>query len=411
MRRFWARTRLRNTALGVLVAVVAGGGWLTLRDGGGSGGSGHLAENRSQVQRACKGALPARELSGLVPGDSPGRVREYGTMLDPGRQSRSLLDCTLDWGDGRRIAVHAEALLSEVPQKLRADELAGLGGPHLYAAPGITGQYGPHGGWLVTECLGGLRGRARETTDLYVTATVAPGTDRGWDRSALTTLRTAVHVANTITREQGCGGDPLPRPESIVAVSDDDGRGRSQRSCDWIGVAGSLPVAEGAWTTVGDQQDSPVLNACESHWTEGEDPGRPERWEVSGVSAASWSGALGRSAYDEYEGSGAVPGWDLPAGGERPGSSGDEEIDGAASDPRLALWARSVCDGGPTYHRVSVSPEIGVVGRVVLKRADRERLSQTARTVLDRYLAAEHGWPRTAHCRDTTLLGEVEEWH
>lgn len=407
MRRFWARTRLRNTVLCVLAAALAATGWLVLRDGRDREG-GHLAENTRQLREACKGALPLRELRDLVPDDSPGRLRAYGTMLDARRHSRTLLDCRLEWGDGRAVSVRAEALLSEVPQELRADDLTGGGGPHLYAAPGVTGQYGDRGGWLVTECLGGLRGRARESTDLYVTAGVTGAGRDGWEASALRSLRTAVHVANTVAREQGCGGDPLPRPARIVAVSDAENDQRGQRSCDWM-RPDTLPVAGGTWSTAGDQQQSPRLNACESRWLSA-DYRRPERWEVSGVSAASWSGVLGRTAYDSYEGSGEVPAWEPPAGGRERDRDG-EEIDAEASDPQLALWARSVCDGGPTYHRVSVTPEIEVRARVELGRADRERLSRAARTVMDRYLTAEHGWPRTAHCRDTTMLGEVEEWH
>ncbi|MER7000796.1 hypothetical protein ABT342_34675, partial [Streptomyces sp. NPDC000410] len=59
------------------------------------------AANLDQLERACAGLLPGEQLRGFVPGNSAGALEEYGTMLDPGQESRALLDCTLSWGPGR----------------------------------------------------------------------------------------------------------------------------------------------------------------------------------------------------------------------------------------------------------------------------------------------------------------------
>ncbi|MEK8172643.1 hypothetical protein NKH77_36265 [Streptomyces sp. M19] len=74
------------------------------------------------------------------------------------------------------------------------------------------------------------------------------------------------------------------------------------------------------WTTLGDLQESPVLSACSGQWdraAEGGDAKRPERWRVVGADAASWSGVLGRTAWDAYE---RGPGARVGTGDEDPGA-------------------------------------------------------------------------------------------
>ncbi|MGW4074207.1 hypothetical protein ACWELB_11920 [Streptomyces asiaticus] len=447
MRGLWGRVWQRRTPLVVLMAVVGiAGALLATRDSGG----GHLAANRAQLRKACDGTLPYGDLERLVRDERPGELRQHGTMLAPGQESRSLLDCSLSWGDGHGVTVHAEALVSDVPEAVETrDLLEPAGGHGTFVAPGTTGQYGKRGAWLVADCLGGLGGRVRPTTDLYVTARVTDGTDgtdgtEGTDgtdstddatagsgkpdrATALLGFRTAVHVANALTKAQHCGSGPLTTPTAVVDTDETHGApGQGLRKCEWIDGSSLPGVASGSWTTLGDLQESTGLSACAGEWdaekNAGERP-RPKQWQVTEVEAASWSGILGRSAYDSYEREGHVPGWGAEDDG-RPSEAGSEtdadrgvrqedRVSSYAGRPQLALWARSVCGGRTTYHRVAVLPEIRLEDgeTAVIGGKDRARLFTAARTVLDRYLDADDGWPASAKCRDTKVLGEVEQWH
>jgi hypothetical protein len=429
---------LRCATLFVLITALVTGAVIAI----GNKGGGHLAANRDQLRKACDGALPYADLERLVRDARPGELRQHGTMLAPGQDSRSLLDCSLSWGGGNGVTVHAEALVSGVPQGMETRQILTPGPGGTFTAPGTTGRYGARGAWLVADCLGGLDGRVRPTTDLYVTAKVTDGSageTAGADRTtALTGFRTAVHVANAITRAQRCGGPPLDSPAQVVASAGDrGGRGSASRRCDWISPSSVPGLRPGAWTTLGDAQDSTALSACTGDW----DPDarrnagvKPRDWQLTGVEAASWAGVLGRSAYDSYEREGHVPGWGADEG-NRLAETGSPETDASDADadagaesgdrdrvdrvpsylthPQLALWARSVCGGRVTYHRVSVLPQLHIPDgeTVPLGPARRAALSETADTLLARYLGAEDGWPKTAGCRDTKVLGEVEEWH
>lgn len=453
MRRLWACVWLRHTALVVLVTALVAVFVVVNRDSDG----GHLAANRAQLRKACDGTLPYADLKRFVRDGRAGELSQHGTMLEPGRTSRSLLHCELSWGDGYGVTVHAEALVSDVPEGMETEDL--LGTAHTdgtYVAPGTTGQYGRRGAWLVTECVDGLRGRVRPTTDLYVSALVTDGdheADSAAEReertraeraAALTGFRTAVHVANAITEAQGCGSAPLKAPTEVLDTyesHDDSGDWRSERieepgrdlrKCGWINSRSLPGVMPGAWTTLGDLQESRMVDACQGTWdseAEKNDGSHPADWQVTGVEAASWAGILGRTAYDSYEREGHVPGWGVsqnqgkPAGGGKgdddgkaggtDGAQGEDRISSYIDDPQLALWARSVCGGRDTYHRVSVIPSILIEdgASATLGAKDRAKLSRTARTALDRYLSAPDGWPKSAGCRDTKVLGEVEEWH
>ncbi|MFI0814312.1 hypothetical protein ACH4TX_08745 [Streptomyces sp. NPDC021098] len=426
------RAWLRYATLFALITALVTGAVIAI---GGNGG-GHLAANRDQLRRACDGALPYGDLEGLVRDARPGELRQHGTMLAPGQDSRSLLDCSLSWGGGNAVRVHAEALVSDVPQGMETRQIVNPGPGGTFTAPGTTGRYGARGAWLVADCQDGLDGRVRPTTDLYVTARITDGSAGGAGdadrRTALTGFRTAVHVANTITRAQRCGGPPLNPPSQVVATAPDRGgyqggglTGPASRRCDWISPSSVPGLRPGAWTTRGDAQDSTSLSACTGDWDPDARPNQgetPQEWQITGVEAASWTGVLGRSAYDSYEREGHVPGWGADeenrlAQAEPPGNedAGDrvDRVPSYLTHPQLALWAQSVCGGRVTYHRVSVLPRLRIPDgeTVPLGPERRAALSETAHTLLARYLGAEDGWPKTAGCRDTKVLGEVEEWH
>ncbi|WP_457496868.1 hypothetical protein [Streptomyces sp. SS8] len=73
----------------------------------------YLRANRAQVRKACAGLLPAAHLDPFLPRDSAVTHGQYGTLLDPGHESRAFIDCRLDWtGDGgngdRSVHMRAE---------------------------------------------------------------------------------------------------------------------------------------------------------------------------------------------------------------------------------------------------------------------------------------------------------------
>ncbi|WP_055547588.1 hypothetical protein, partial [Streptomyces sp. NBRC 110028] len=341
------RAWLRYATLFVLITALVTGAVIAI----GAQGGGHLAANRDQLRKACDGVLPYGDLERLVRDARPGQLEQYGTMLAPGQESRSLLDCSLSWGGGNEVTVHAEALVSGVPQGMRTRQLIGPGPGATFTAPGTTGRYGARGAWLVADCLGGLDGRVRPTTDLYVTAKVTDGRAAeagGADATtALTGFRTAVHVANAITRTQHCGGPPLDPPARVVATAPGQGgaglTGAAARRCDWIGPSSVPGLRAGAWATRGDGQDSPSLSACTGDWDPDARTGAgvaPREWQITGVEAASWAGILGRSAYDSYEREGHVPGWGadeenrlVDAGSDDAGTDDPGAGDAGTDDP------------------------------------------------------------------------------
>ncbi|MER5226765.1 hypothetical protein [Streptomyces flaveus] len=377
----------------------------------GTESGGHLTANRAQLKRACGGLLPYEELRSAVPDEAPGTLDQYGTMLDPEQESRSLLNCTLSWKGHGSIHVQAVALTSHLPYEVKTDDLLAEG----YEAPGITGRYANEDRdlWIVAECPKGLTGRVRPVTQMYVTAYVEETPIR-------TQFRTAVAVANAIAAEQGCGIKPLDLPTRVMDTYEehfDDGKddyevdriddpGQDAEKCRWTTRSGSASLP-GKWIPRGDLQESRLLDVCHAQrWNELNqeltEP-QPQHMEPVDLDAASWSGELGRSAYRDYR-------WE----GEHPGSTDDQDDTVTDDGATLALWARSTCAAGVTYHRVSVHPHFVLSASdeepLTMTRAERAGLSRDVRKVMDSYLKAPDGWPKAQGCRDTKVLGEVEQW-
>ncbi|ATL31381.1 hypothetical protein [Streptomyces formicae] len=375
------------------------------------------AANQDQFTRACAGLLPD-ELRSFMPDDERGDLDEYGTMPraegagGPRQESRALLDCTLTWGSrgegwepDARTRVRAEAVLGRTAP-LPAD--GGFELPLPESALGSVSVDDRLDGSTVTaavlaDCPKGLTGRVRPSRDLLVTVDL-PSREDEYDvpeSERLLASRTAARVANWVAEKQRCGGKPL---------STEPGRERTGASkvCDWFSPK-ALRLAPGRWSFGANAATySRRTGACGGQWDD--TMGSPGHLAIKAADAESWSGVLANGAYDSHQDSGDVPGPGKGTARDKPvtiGESGD--------DPELALWARSRCDAGATYHRVSVTPEIdfdrGIdEGRAVLEPKDRRRLSDRARAVLDRYLAAPAGWPRRSHCRDTKVMGEVASW-
>lgn len=380
------------------------------------------AANESQFTRACAGLLPD-ELRSFMPDDERGDLDEYGTMLrasgagGPRQESRALLDCTLSWGSrgqgwepGAGTRVRAEAVLGHTTP-LPADGDFEL--PLPESALGSVSVGDRLEGSTVTaavlaDCPKGLTGRVRPARDLLVTVDL-PSREDEYDvpkSERLLASRTAARVANWVTKKQSCGGEPL---------STEPGRDRTGASklCDWFSPK-ALHLSPGRWSfgrnaeTRNTKTYSRRTGACGGQWDD--TMGSPGNLDIKAAGAESWSGVLANGAYDRHQ-----DGGDVPGPGKRITHDKPVTVQESGDDPQLALWARSRCDAGATYHRVSVTPEIdfdlGIdEGKAVLEPKDLRRLSARARAVLDRYLAAPDGWPRRSHCRDTKVMGEVASW-
>ncbi|MFF0010288.1 hypothetical protein [Streptomyces sp. NPDC005374] len=422
--------RFRRTLLTALPLVLIGGGVVVaaLDGGDGSGGGGHAAANRAQLKRACGGLLPYEELKGLVPDEVAGEVAQYGTLLEPGQASRSLVNCAVTWPGHGSARVRAVPLISPLPMSVEVEEVAAGGGDEEYEVPGLTGRVGKDTSpWIIAECPGGLDGQVRAVQDMYVMAEVdLPVPGKGEQARNLTGFRTAVQVANGITARQKCGGTPLAVPTRIVdtyeehTVADPDSvdgettrvekPGLGARKCRGLSKRSIFP---GTWVATGDLQDSRLLSVCTATLMDPDDPTEPvpspEDGTIADVSAASWAGPLSSAAVDQY---------DIT---DRTFDSTEERRTTAFTDGadqlELTFWSRSTCTAGNTYHRVAVYRHESSYGydeqdtyERTLTEAERSELSRDARKLMDGYLTDPDGWPRQQRCHDTEFLGEVQGW-
>lgn len=231
MRGLRGYVRLRRAVPVVVVITVIAVGvvvWLDRR-------SEQLADNRAQLKSACAGLLPQGHLGQFLPKGEAGSLHQYGTMLDPGQQSRVLLDCRLSWGGDEEVTVRANALParaeeapgasdSDFPLRLPPSAQGTVKIDRSGAARAIAS--------LVVECPKGLTGRVRPSKDLQVAvglpvkvkdayaSELSPGNRR-------LVAGAAVRIANWITDRQKCGGAPLSTgPAAPVPASADAPRSR-----------------------------------------------------------------------------------------------------------------------------------------------------------------------------------------
>ncbi|MFI6288211.1 hypothetical protein ACIBCM_26280 [Streptomyces sp. NPDC051018] len=357
-----------------------------------------LAANRAQLKRACQGLLPQDRLRPFLSDRSAGRLVEYGTVLEPGQESRALLDCRLSWAgagtadpDGAEVRVRAEALL-RVREDTPEDSAQEARTFPLPLPPNAVGDFETDEdetvATLLVTCPGGLVRRTGRTGELQVTVSLplpphGPGQARAEVRAyRLAAARTAVSVANWIAERRRCGGAPLPL--SGPPTSPDPAL------CDWLD-----PLAlglGGSWQAGRDRPYRTRNGTCEARRTDLETT--PERLTITSLSAQSATGVKGRLLREQH----------LQYEGPPPREDGRTVWIGG--DPLdVAVWAEADCGGEVAYHRVSVIPEIPPdrSGQFFVTADERRRLAGTARAVLTRYLAAGSAWPRRSHCRDTTV--------
>lgn len=387
----------------------------------------HRAANEKRVAHACRGLLPAAGLRPVLPRESTVTTREFGTSLTPDRASRALLDCTVSWEPDRKpfgtsgIRLRAEAAPGRIPRFSKdlddqteprpAHAAFGLPLPSDAEGAVTVDSDGRVVASLTLSCPGGLTGRTRPLHDLHIGLDF-PQTDetdyRPTAAERRTASRTAVRVADRITAQQHCGTRPLagrPAPDKAE-------RARGAALCSWLDAkklrldGGASPDA---WRPDGDTRYSRRTAHCSAGTDE---PGIRDRDRpgLAHVTADSWSGVHARTAYEDHADKGAVPGARDRPDFPEPGDEDIPESAGGDDGPELALWARSVCDGGRTYHRVAAGLGTPDPAPGHLTKEERAQLSADVRRTLDRYLDARAGWPRQSHCHDTELLGEAQDW-
>ncbi len=251
-------------------------------------------------------------------------------MLDPGQESRALLNCTLSWGSGRwepahRVRIRAEA---RVAAQVEEAEEAEAGFRHisdfpLPLPPGVTGSTGADdrvvgsevSASLSVECPGGLRGRKAPSRTLQVSVELPSKADSHYDVPAtdhLLAARTAVATANWVTERQKCGAGPIrtdasPRPAAGPTPTE---------LCAWLDPE-ELEFARDAWEFSGDGAYNRRAGFCSGHTTGyGGPPGLP----VVEVTAESWSGEFARGAYERHTDAGTAPGQREPSPARPDGS-------------------------------------------------------------------------------------------
>ncbi|MGJ5800030.1 hypothetical protein ACSCB1_13025 [Streptomyces europaeiscabiei] len=224
---------------------------------------GHLAANRAQLKRACGRLLPYEELSAHVSDDVRGTLDEYGTLLHPGQESRSMLNCALGWEGQSGVHVKAATLVNDLPYEVKTEDLLSPG----YEAPGITGRYSDDEGslWIVAECPKGLTGRVRPASQMYVTVGMG-------NASIPTGFRILVHVANAITeREHFCSGGEAPMPLILTCSKGSKGSKKAPVGEQVEDVAASVETQDSArcsttWSTI------PLRTHGHGHGCEGRQP-------------------------------------------------------------------------------------------------------------------------------------------
>ncbi|MFF0448515.1 hypothetical protein ACFYT4_19235 [Streptomyces sp. NPDC004609] len=391
--RWITRLLVPSVALAVLAAVTVIVRNQVLHDA-------QLAANRAQLKRACQGLLPQDRLRPFLPDRSAGRLVEYGTVLEPGQESRALLDCRLSWDgrgtadpDGAEVRVRAEPLLRMREDTPEDSAQEGRAFP-LPLPPSAVGDSETDEdetvATLLVTCPGGLVRRTGRTAELQVMVSLplpsrGPGRDRAEVRGyRLAAARTAASVANWIAERRRCGGEPLALSGRAPTAPD-------PALCDWLDPA-ALGLG-GSWQAGRDRPYRTRNGTCETRRTDLETT--PERLTITSISVRSAAGAKGRQLHEQHR-------WYTNPPPRKDGGTvwlGGDPLD-------IAVWAEAVCGGERAYHRISVVPEIPPDrnGQFFLTGAERRRLADGARAVLTRYLAAGSAWPRRSHCRDTTVV-------
>ncbi|MEV2262227.1 hypothetical protein AB0J13_26580 [Streptomyces anulatus] len=330
------------------------------------------AHNAGVLETACGGVLPREAVRGLLPGDETWKLRSDLDLTGPsGRGPRTLVRCSLDWGEYGGLELAAVPVLDVPLRGVRPGDILSAG---TAKEPDWATAYRTATTQVTVGCPAGLLGYPRPVTRFRVHASLNhdDGSEAAGAAKELGTVVTA--VADHVRDRGGCGG-PAVKPSDVRpgpgrVTEDSDG---VPRACRWFrpgmldGEKGD-PAGPDADGVTSDDADACSLSVRRT---------KPEnRYDLTaGVSSVSWRGPLLPEARTAY-------------GAELAALSPAPEPKSGEKSYVLAVWAESSCSGARTLSRVRVET---AVSALAADRADR---------VLDAYLAS-------SDCRAVKVLGKV----
>ncbi len=368
--RFTGHRWLPKAAVVVLAAVLVAG-FLLVRS------ERRDAHNAEALETACGGVLPRETVRGLLPGDETWELRADLDLTGPsGRGPRTLVRCSLDWGQYGGLELAAVPVLDVPLSGVRPDDLMSAS---TAKEPDWATAYRTATTQVTADCPAGLPGYPRPVTRFRVHASL--GYDDGAEvAGAAGELGDAVAaVANHVRDRGGCGGAAVEptdvRPPPAPVEDPDEESDAVPPSCRWFrpgmldGRAWGRDDRE-ADGVMGDDADVCSLSVRRS---------KPaSRYDLTaGVTSVSWRGPLLPEVRTAY-------------GAELAALSRDPEPEPESDEKpyALAVWAESSCSGRRTLSRVRVET---AAASLAADRADR---------ILDAYLAS-------SDCRAVKVLGKV----
>ncbi|MFJ2276357.1 hypothetical protein ACIOEZ_19610 [Streptomyces sp. NPDC087866] len=243
-RRRWVPGGRALGIAAVVLAVLAGGGWLAKP----------LWQPWWYAATICGGSLSGGELAELLPRERLQAARDtFGSGQD-------LLRCGVNENDGRHFVLHIESQLET------GEPLGPLGmeftvprDPHYVYSSSVPGFYGKFGPVIVQECpkLGrDSEGRARRlVTKLYTHGVESDASPES--------LRTAVRIANGANAETGCGAGSLPLPDRVEPSRALSLAQAKRTMCGWLSRA-DLPASPSGkeWQVLAPTHEDASITSC-----------------------------------------------------------------------------------------------------------------------------------------------------
>jgi len=262
----WRRWLPGKRVLGILavvLAVVAGAGWLTKP----------VWQPWWYAETLCGGHLSGDDLAELLPRE---RLQAAKDTFGSGH---GLLRCGVNQSDGRHFALQIEAQTDTGKPLGPLDlEFTIPTDPHYAYPRSVPGFYGKFGPVIIQECpkLGrDSEGRTRRlVTNVYAIAVEREPSPQS--------LRTAVRIANGANVELGCGADPLPLPDHVESARKLSLSQAEDTMCGRL-AQGTLPRSPSGkeWQVVAPTDERATITSCSLI-----DPGTGE----SAVNLTGWYG-------------------------------------------------------------------------------------------------------------------------
>ncbi|PVC94804.1 hypothetical protein DBP19_12185 [Streptomyces sp. CS090A] len=340
------------------------------------------AHNAGVLDTACGGVLSRDSVRGLLPGDETWELYADLDLTGPsGRGPRTLLRCSLDWGEGGGLDLAAVPVLDAPLSGVRAEDILSA---RNAKEPGWATAYRTATTQVTAACPAGLPGYPRPVTRFRVHASLF-GADGSEQVRAAGELGEAVAAAANLVRDRGrCGGpavepsDVRPLPWPVAGGSEEpEEPGEMPPACRWFRpeLLGGKDWGRGEPNHRGVMGDG--ADACSLMLRRAKTVTREDQTAV--VTSVSWRGPLLPEVRTAY-------GAELAALSRDPAPETQPET--RRKRYRLAVWADASCSGARTLSRVTVDM---AAASPAAARAD---------GVLDAYLAS-------SGCRATKVLGKV----